>query len=72
MLPDGHLIEWLLENRGPIIRYRTVTKLLEDKSPVDVERLHRNLLRCPEAYRWMRNLGKGPAQSNKWRHGVSS
>lgn len=65
MVPDSPLIEWLLENGGPIIRYRTATELLKDNSPVDVERLHSDLLRCPEVQRWMRNLGKGPVHSSK-------
>ncbi len=38
------LINWLLENGGPIIRYKTVTELAIDQTIFDVEKLRSDLL----------------------------
>jgi len=50
------LAEWLLENGGPVVRYRTATELLSDASMVDIEALDRDLLNCPLVRLWLGRL----------------
>ena len=38
-MSDTDLINWLLENGGPIIRYKTVTELALDQTNFDVKKL---------------------------------
>ena len=56
----SHLIEWLLQHAGPVIRYRTVNELMDSRESVSQEALLQDLLGCPEVSRWLNNLGRGP------------
>jgi hypothetical protein len=40
-------MDWLLENGGPVIRYRTATELLNDTRNYDIDQLSQELIRSP-------------------------
>lgn len=54
---DRELAEWLFENGGPAIRYRTATELLDNPASVDLDRLTANLLESPLVAKWLERLG---------------
>jgi hypothetical protein len=59
---------WLLENAGPIIRYRTATELLGELNQDKVGSLRKDLLSCKLVQSWLGNL-----QPNFWAlHGSKS
>jgi hypothetical protein len=47
------LVQWLFENGGPAIRYRTATELMDDGESVDLERLAADLVQSSMAQLWM-------------------
>ena len=53
---ESELIAWLMENGGPVIRYRTTAELLNDQKGADLDRLVRELLRCSQAKLWLNRL----------------
>ncbi len=62
---DESLVEWLLENSGPVIRYRTTVELLKNPSSMDLESLERNLLASPEVQTWLKRLEPEHIHSSK-------
>ena len=47
---------WLMENGGPVIRYRTATELMTpDKTP-DIKRLQDDLLKSAQVKTWLKNF----------------
>ena len=50
---DTDLINWLLENGGPIIRYKTVTELATDQTKYDVKKLRSDLLKSEIVQKWL-------------------
>lgn len=61
-------MEWLLENGGPVIRYRTTTELLDDPGLIDSDRLQRDLVQCPTVGTWLGRLGTSRELSYGSRH----
>ncbi len=53
---DDRLVDWLFENGGPIIRYRTATQLMDSPAGLDCDRLFRDVLETPEVCGWLQNL----------------
>ena len=47
------LINWLLENGGPIIRYKTVTELVIDRTNYNLEKLREDLLKSEIVQKWL-------------------
>lgn len=56
-MDDHALIQWLLENAGPAIRYRTATELT-DSSPGTVDELMADLLDSPMVAQWLAQVGQ--------------
>ncbi len=52
-MSDADLINWLLENGGPIIRYKTVTELATDETKYDVKKLRSDLLKSEIVQKWL-------------------
>ena len=52
-------LEWLLENGGPAIRYRTAIELLDDPTGVDLDELTAALLESPVVNGWLERLIPG-------------
>ncbi len=50
---SAELINWLLENGGPIIRYKTVTELATDQTNFDVKKLRSDLLKSEIVQKWL-------------------
>jgi len=59
------LTEWLLENAGPVIRYRTATELLNDPTRIHLDRLRKDLLESPLVRRWLDRLVPGGIHSSQ-------
>jgi len=51
---------WLLENAGPIIRYRTAMELLGESNQDKVGSLRKDLLSCKLVQSWLGNLQSNP------------
>jgi hypothetical protein len=47
------LIKWLLENGGPIIRYKTVTELATDQTNFNMKKLRSDLLKSEIVQKWL-------------------
>jgi hypothetical protein len=47
------LTNWLLENGGPIIRYKTVTELVTDQTNYNLENLREDLLKSEIVQKWL-------------------
>ena len=47
------LVQWLLENGGPAIRYRAATELMDDVQGIDLERLAEDLVQSRMVQLWM-------------------
>jgi len=52
-MSDADLINWLLENGGPIIRYKTVTELATDQTNFDMKKLRSDLLKSKIVQKWL-------------------
>jgi hypothetical protein len=52
-MDDVELTQWLLQNGGPAIRYRTATELVDTPTDVDIERLAAELLASPTTQLWL-------------------
>jgi len=50
---DVELMQWLLENGGPAIRYRTALELAADLIDVDIAQLTTDLLASPMTQLWL-------------------
>ena len=48
--------QWLMENGGLVIRYRTATELMPPDKSLDVEALRNDLLQSPLVQKWLDNL----------------
>jgi len=55
-MDEQHLIEWVSERCGPILRYRIARDLADDCAPATQERLLAGVLACDECRRWLDNL----------------
>lgn len=57
---DTKTIEWLLENGGPIVRWRTANELCQafgyTQPPIELERLKQELLAQPLVQAWLKRL----------------
>jgi hypothetical protein len=51
------LVQWLLENGGPAIRYRTATELMDAPDRLDLEQLTTDMLQSAMARRWLDRIG---------------
>lgn len=51
------LVEWLLEQGGPAIRYRTSRELLSGSKVIDLVQLQAELIRSPQVRDWLDHLG---------------
>ncbi len=56
---NSDLTEWLLENGGPAVRYRTTRELLEDPTGIDTKRLETELLASKSVRLWLDQLVPG-------------
>ncbi len=54
--PDKSLAEWLLENGGPVIRFRTAGELLPDALMLDRTKLRTELLTSSQVRLWLHRL----------------
>lgn len=52
---DTH-VEWLMENAGPILRYRTACELAGALEADRIEELYREAIECPDTRRWLEAL----------------
>ena len=50
--------QWLLENGGPAIRYRTATELVDDPAGIDLDRLTTDLLQSTMVRQWLDRIGQ--------------
>jgi hypothetical protein len=50
------LIEWLLQNGGPVVRFRTATELVDDFPPNELASLRQQLLEFPVVQAWLSRL----------------
>jgi hypothetical protein len=50
-------MDWLLENGGPVIRYRTATELLNEPKIINIEQLSQELIRSQMVGAWLERLG---------------
>jgi hypothetical protein len=50
-------IQWLLENGGPAICYRTATELMDDPGDVDLEQLTTDMLESAMVRQWLDRIG---------------
>ncbi|KKM00189.1 hypothetical protein LCGC14_1806940 [marine sediment metagenome] len=57
------LINWLLENGGPIIGYKTVTELAKDPTNYNIEKLRSDLLESEIVQKWL-HLKNFPGPTN--------
>lgn len=58
MKPDNRsLVQWLLDNGGPAIRYRTATELLDEPADVNLGRLRTDLLHSAMVRQWFVCIG---------------
>jgi hypothetical protein len=57
-MSDTTAIKWLLLEGNPIVRYRTVTELVEDPSNYDVEKLRAELLASETVQYWLQCLAR--------------
>jgi hypothetical protein len=48
--------QWLMENGGPVIRYRTATELMAPDKTVKFQKLRDDLLKSPLALTWLEQL----------------
>ena len=55
-MSDASHVEWLLENAGPVIRYRTAHELIGGISSSEERKLRRDLLECAEVQKWLHAL----------------
>ena len=58
-MDDSQLLDWLLENSGPIVRWRTATELCGDFPGSEAERLARELLATSPVLEWLSRLTLG-------------
>jgi len=65
MITDQKSISFLLDQGGPILRWRTAQELIPANSIIDKEALYADLLVCPEVRRWIDLLGRGPVHHSK-------
>jgi hypothetical protein len=56
---DSQLLDWLLENSGPIVGWRTATELCPEVLASEVDRLARQLLAAPPVVEWLNRLTLG-------------
>src|SRR5512136_1744869 len=47
---------WLMENGGPVIRYRTATELMTPDKTLDIKRLQDDLLKSSLVRTWLKNF----------------
>jgi len=57
MMRDDELVQWLFENGGPAIRYRTATELMGTSEGIDLEQLAEEVRASAMAQLWMGRLG---------------
>ena len=55
-MSEASHVEWLLENSGPVIRYRTAHELIGGVSSSEERKLRRDLLECAEVQKWLHAL----------------
>ena len=55
-MEHSDLLSWLMENAGPIVRYRVATELADPPPDSEQARLLRELLDCDEVRKWLANL----------------
>ena len=58
-MDDSQLLDWLLENSGPIVGWRTATELCPDVPASEVDRLAHDLLAAPPVVEWLNRLTLG-------------
>ena len=56
-MADQKTLQWLLENGGPAIRYRTATELSDSLSDADIEQLKANLFASDMTQTWLDRIG---------------
>jgi hypothetical protein len=56
---NPNLPSYLLQHSGPVIRYRTVTELLDDPAGIDLDRLRQDLLQSRLVNQWLERLVPG-------------
>jgi len=49
-------VEWLMENAGPILRYRTACELIRNLEAGKTEELYHEAVECPDTRRWLEAL----------------
>ena len=55
-MDDSQLLDWLLENSGPIVGWRTATELCPDVPAPELDRLEHELLTAPPVAEWLGRL----------------
>jgi hypothetical protein len=62
---DNHLIDWLLEYGGPVVRYRTLAELADNPASTDLRRAGKDLLACRLVQQWLDCLKPGRIHNSK-------
>ncbi len=62
---DSQLVDWLLENGGPVIRYRTAAELAGQSSQASVSRLRKELMSSQMVQIWLSRLAPGRIHNSK-------
>lgn len=62
---DSQLVSWLLDNAGPVVRYRAAAELTQGTSSVDLGRLQEDLLASALVRKWLGNLKPGHIHNSK-------
>ena len=62
---DEHLIAWVMERGGPVIRWRTATELAPDPKAYDLNALQADLLTSSVVRTWLDRLQPGDIHSSK-------
>lgn len=60
---EQKLITWLLENGGPVVRWRTASELVEEMPQPELDRLASEALAAPEVLAWLERLSLGDLES---------
>ena len=56
-MTNRQLIDWLLENGGPVIRYRVARELLAETGKIDLGEFSEALIKSPLVQTWLKRLG---------------
>jgi len=56
VINEKELYTWLIDNGGPVVRYRTATELLPPSKSLDVQQLRDELMQSSQVQKWLGNI----------------